>query len=710
MPIFKKKVTANDDGFLDPNTKKVHPDDDESSKKQKALGDNEIRRRKTIAKIYKDATLTPEEKNDQIQSLLKESEKVTDPPPSSTTTQQQQGSKQVDDEDDDDIGRRKKIGSIFKDSGLTPKEKLDRISGMLTTATEKGNEKVQEEEGTEEGAQIAQRRTIQDVYKDNQLSSQEKHERIQAVMKGEGEGEGEVEVVMKGDEVDIVVNEVDNDGDSSYRSGSDSRSGSHSRSHSSRSRHSSRRSSDYSGSGSYSRSRSTHSSDDHSSSRGSRSRQEPRGSTGRSGQESQPEQAMARASGVTHQIPEGTKEEDGSDKDDVVDEEEEGNPRRRMICCFVFTVILLAAIAGPLLYKYWDDLTGKKSATAVPLVAPTEAPTVIPEPTASPTELVLLYDPPTDAQCFAIARGNDIVGQADLDNTSFDIEIDVAVSNDNLDYEALVATLEERMQERIAPSLAGCPEESRRLTGLQLQLRGIRILNEKRYVIRNAKVNAQLDTGRTCNVQEPCFSVFTRLTLFLAGPEDTSVLTSRINDLFNQDLTLEKMGLSDSFRGLTFVGVTATSPTNAPTLAPSMMPSPNPSASSSPTVVASFAPTAAPTTTGTQTPNEDPSSIRRPFIESALETIGPLEELNQHAVDWLIQDDTWLPDDTSDASVWIQRYVIYILFEETCGHEWEERDGWLGATSICDGWFGVSCDGDGSEATGLQLGGLCRAQ
>lgn len=643
MPSFRKKVTAHDDGhqtvqkeFLDPKTKKVHSDE---SKKQKALDENEIRRRKTIAKIYKDTTLTPKEKNDRIQSLLKESEKVRDQPT--------QGSKQVD--EDNDIGRRKKIGSIFKDSGLTPKEKLERISPL---ATEK--EKVQEEEGTED-AQTAQRREIQDVYEDNKLSSQEKHERIQEIMKGED-----------------IVGEVDNDDDSSHRSGSD-RSGSYS----------SRRSSDYSGS--YSRSAY---SDDYSS-RGSRSRQEPRGS--RSGQE--PEQAMVRASSLTQQNPKGTKED--CDTDTVVDEEEKGNPRRRMICCIVFTLILVAAIAGPLLSKYWDDITGKEG-------APTEAPTEIPEPTAFPTELVLLYDPLTDAQCFAISSGNDIVGQGDLDSTSFDIEIDVALSNDNLDFESLVATLEERMQERIAPSLAGCPADSRRLTGLG----GIRILNDKRYVIRNAKVNAELDTGLTCNVQEPCFSVLTRLTLFLAGPEDTSVLTNRINDLFNQDLTLENLGLTDPFRGLTFVGATASSPTNTPTFAPSVMPSPNPSASSSPTVE----PSSAPTTKATQTPIEDPSSIRRPIIESALETIGPLDDLNQHAVDWMIQDDTWLPDDTSDASVWIQRYVLYILFEETCGHEWQEHDGWLDATSICDGWFGVSCDGDDNEATGLQLGGFCRAQ
>jgi hypothetical protein len=684
MAIFKKKVTAHDDGrqtvqkeFVDPKTNKVHPDSPDEPKKQKAkakanaLDENEIHRRKTIAKIYRDTKLTPKEKNDQIQSLLKESEKVRDQPT--------QGSKQVD--ADNDIGRRQQIGSIFKESGLTPKEKLERISALATETEKEKVQEVQEKEGTED-AETAQRRQIQDVYKDNKLDSKEKHQRIQAIMKGG----------------DIVV-EVDNDGGSSYRSGSD-RSGSYS----------SRRSSDYSGS--YSRSEYS----DEYSSRGSRSGQEPRDS--RSGQEpeqamvrpssltqQEPEQAMDRAASLTQQTPKGTKEDD-SDHDD----EEKGNPRRRMICCTVFALLLVAAIAGPL-YKYWDDITGKASDTTIAL---TEPPTEIPEPTAFPTELVLLYNPPTDAQCFAISRGNDIVGQGDLDITSFDIEIDVAVSNDNLEFESLVATLEERMQERIAPSLAGCPTDSRRLTGL----RGIRILNDKRYVIRNAKVNAEPDTGRTCNVQEPCFSVLTRLTLFLAGPEDTSVLTNRIDDSFNQELTLENLGLSDPFRGLTFVGATASSPTssptnapttNAPTIAPSVMPSPNPSASSSPTVETSSAPSTS-TTQATQPPNDDSSSIRSPIIESALETIGPLDDLNQHAVDWLIQDDTWLPDDTSDASVWIQRYVMYILFKKTCGHEWQEDDGWLGATSICDGWFGVSCDGDANEATGLQLGGFCRAQ
>lgn len=633
------------------------------SNSQASIDKKEVQRRKSIAKIYKDTSLTPKEKNDKIQSLLKEKEAAP--------------------KEEDDVGRRKRISSIFKDTGLSPKEKLERIK-LLATENEKLVMHL-------------------DIEKDEEEVAKPAVVAVPAVAHNDA-------AVAEAAKKNVDTNTASNDPIPRTASNShqeSSRSGSRSRSSQGYNRRSYSRSS-YSGSR---RSRSLYS-DEYSQCRSRNSSRTGSRSSGREPepggivpstplQAQQPEQAVVRA--APPKTPIG--EEDDST---IIDEEDKGNPRRRMICCICFCLILIAAIAGPLLNKYWDDITGNDDPGAAGEDMPSQAPTGRPLPTASPTDVILLYDPPTDAQCFAISRGNDVVGQNDMDPTSFNIDIDVAITNDNLDLESLVDTLNERMQERLAPALAGCAatDSLRRLEDAT-PLRGVRVLNERRFVIRNAKFNSELDNGRECSLQQPCFAVLSRLTLFLAGPEDSAVLTNRIIELFNQDLTLENLRLSEPFRGIRFVGVRATEPTNSPTISPSVMPSLNPSTSISPTMEPSIAPTIM-ETQGTESPNDDPFSFKRPIIEDALESIGPLDELNQHALDWLLNHDTWLPDDTSDPTVWVHRYAMYVLYAETCGHEWREDDGWLDPTSICDGWFGVTCDegGDDQKATRVKLGEL----
>lgn len=387
-------------------------------------------------------------------------------------------------------------------------------------------------------------------------------------------------------------------------------------------------------------------------------------------------------------------------------------------------------------------LTGGDDAPAplgvAPVVPPTDAATPTPTAlaTSSPTAFPFLYDPPDDAQCFAISSGNPISGEGDLQPAFFEVtkEVDYTSSPDQ-DVNALVQELEDAMQQILAPAIARCPDaETQVLARLQDQAllsigifgapgglrggngrRGLQEQSESEFVVRNVDMNSKVDDTSTCattpDTGEECIVVSTLVTLFLAGPEEEQILVDRIEETFIAGLTIANLGLTEVFTDIRFIrGVAPTDGSEAPSLTPSLAPSTVPSASSAPSLTGTPAPTAlgAPGQPTSDGGKGNTAAKRQALVEPALATMGSFDKLNQNALEWMLNEDWWLPDAPFAAStdVWIHRYVMRVVYQETGGENWLKKDGWLGGSSICRGWYGISCvDSDSDLISGLDLDG-----
>ena len=89
--------------------------------------------------------------------------------------------------------------------------------------------------------------------------------------------------------------------------------------------------------------------------------------------------------------------------------------------------------------------------------------------------------------------------------------------------------------------------------------------------------------------------------------------------------------------------------------------------------------------------------------------------LHSDALTWLTNDDTWLPSEGTKTTMvtgpnggdqslwdalWIERYALVVLYYDTNGNGWTNKDGWLSNRSVCNWWYKDSasvppCNGNG---------------
>jgi len=423
-------------------------------------------------------------------------------------------------------------------------------------------------------------------------------------------------------------------------------------------------------------------------------------------------------------------ESDGSGSD-------EGNPTRRRICLAVFCILLVAAIVVPIV------LTGGEEGGVTPLATPTTGPPVEPPvgdgvpPTAAPNPspgvvtpapTVKVFDPPTDAQCLSISQGEPIAGQENLVPAFFEVSKEVDFVSGS-DVDQLISELQKAMQDQIASALASCPDvdgtrrlaqeaalgsESSTVGGVRGRSRNLRNLQAtiKEFVVRNVKMNSNQDLQSSCTGSsntdgEECIVVTTLVTLFLGESQDMEALSDLVSTTFTSGLTLANLGLDIPFRDVRYIGLAESTGTESPTLQPSGIPSVVPSASPAPTGgVAPPTPNPNPSPSNPGDGGKNPVAKREGLVEPALATIGKLNQLDQDALDWILYQDWWLPDAPLDAvaDVWVNRYVMRVIFEEMNGNDWKRHEGWMSSNSICEGWYGISCDENTSDViTGLNL-------
>lgn len=109
-----------------------------------------------------------------------------------------------------------------------------------------------------------------------------------------------------------------------------------------------------------------------------------------------------------------------------------------------------------------------------------------------------------------------------------------------------------------------------------------------------------------------------------------------------------------------------------------------------PTVRPGSAPTFAPIPTATMAPTD-----RRTGLISRILAMDDLS-IDQNALDWLVDTDTWYPipfnDIDKDVALMLERYALAALSMNTSGERWWiNHNGWLSTTTSVCNWYGIEC-------------------
>mmetsp|Transcript_37532 Transcript_37532/g.91038 ORF Transcript_37532/g.91038 Transcript_37532/m.91038 type:complete len:635 (-) Transcript_37532:95-1999(-) len=210
-------------------------------------------------------------------------------------------------------------------------------------------------------------------------------------------------------------------------------------------------------------------------------------------------------------------------------------------------------------------LAGGIAATVLIAFAP--EPTLA--PTSSPTELPLVYDPPTAVECAAISQGENVEGQEDMIVELLDVEVDVSLDSEDVDIATLLPSLEAAMRERLVPALSECPFEE---PGARKLLRGGRELgsDNPKYSIANTVLELQDRPGVQCNDAsiQPCHRIVMKLELFLKGVEYVSTLMNMVYDVGLKRPVVVTLGVGAPYTVIDFVAINSGTRPPAATLAP----------------------------------------------------------------------------------------------------------------------------------------------
>ena len=284
------------------------------------------------------------------------------------------------------------------------------------------------------------------------------------------------------------------------------------------------------------------------------------------------------------------------------DESEEsyvGNPLRRKLCGMFWCLVLLS-IVGVLVWKFAFD-----NKDTEPIVIPPSTPTNQPvdqptfRPVQNPTEPTFEFDPPTEDDCAAIAEGREIPDQDTLWKEEFDIEIDVVFDETPESMDSLMQTLKGRIQEVLLPALAGCPEsqQERLLVSQRDILRGTRSLNGSTdpsdvYLTANAKVTFIREMPSTAceSSVEPCYKW--KVGLDYISKANVSVLTiiTIIGRAFQSQQLVTRLDLQQPFKTIDATHIKVRSSSRPPSAKPSIA-TVRPTVSPQPTLVPTGTPT-----------------------------------------------------------------------------------------------------------------------
>lgn len=372
----------------------------------------------------------------------------------------------------------------------------------------------------------------------------------------------------------------------------------------------------------------------------------------------------------------------GDDSDDESDDDD-GDYTCLIAVCLIFLLLGGGAAAAYFLYfkEQWAQGDGTES------LAPSEAPTGI------------WYEIPTLDDCIQIANNETVDGQDDWgEPTLWDVEMDISLTEFTLteDYGLATSDLRKRLQTIMAPELSGCLDVEGYEPKTSLRRSNRRRLNPAKYIVGNTFVNVIETLDKSCDTtirsELNCFSATVQLDVYIKGVEGQSSIRGMISQSFADfDILVRKLDLSIAYDKMDVTDVIALSvrDTPSPTAAPSPKPTPPPK-----------------TPTPTPAPTPRPTYDRLGKIKKALSGFNETE-LNEEAFDWVVEDE-WDPEVSQFVegydTYWIDRYSLVTLYFKTVGPNWINSSEWLTPTSVCDGWFGITCDEDKTHVTGIDLG------
>lgn len=383
----------------------------------------------------------------------------------------------------------------------------------------------------------------------------------------------------------------------------------------------------------------------------------------------------------TAQVTPTTHQNDSDDDDDDDD----------VSCCqkYKWVILLLAlvaiggGVAGYLLGQGDSEeavvqATPAPSGNSVTTPSPNVQTTVV--PTSAPTPF-LIFDPPSDAECFAIANRVPLNDQEFFNTTSVSVSFDVSLTTDQ-DTNSWLTPFEQGLQSSFVPALAGCPTTRRQRRLLEKETNYRNLQSEEspsRYAIANADSSLAYLPNESCAIgaEQPCKRVQAIMDLYV---KDEYVTFFDVVNIFydvagsDEAANVNVFGLStDQFQGISIAGIENLSPTEAPTPNPTGMPTPTPP----------------PTNPGTPRPTG-----RRDFLQALLSEHAPL---HSRAFNWLANIDTWEPNVNAfnAEDQWRERYAMAVFYFSTGGDQWTDKENWLSSNSICvgpssPGWFGIN--------------------
>ncbi|KAL3929375.1 MAG: hypothetical protein SGBAC_012240 [Bacillariaceae sp.] len=398
----------------------------------------------------------------------------------------------------------------------------------------------------------------------------------------------------------------------------------------------------------------------------------------------------------------------GGDSDEATDFEYERTFLQKYGCGIA--IVLLVAIGGGVAGYLLSQGDEEAVTPAVTPTTPTDPPVVDRK-----------YPPPSDAAC-ARLFGNTVVETENIQYVDLSFDISLAQPLTDAEIDKSLVQLDDAIYYNLIPILIGCPPSSARRHLATVAT------NPLRYMIADASWRtsyALVGEESTCDesiMPEPCFTAVSEIDVWLKGEETSFDLNGLISDLF-AEMGEELLALPSNIVAKSRLSVVTpgdpptddddnapaedtsppiAAPTDAPVLAPTPVQQPV-VVPISPTVTPIANPTVAPDTP-TAAPVMLDSAERNALLQTILADVGPL---NNAALNFLSNDDTWQPDSSSPNAnqQWIERYVMVVLYSTMGGDNWSFANGWSNTanpTSICDGWSGIESCSD-NLVSGMDL-------
>ncbi|CAJ1970367.1 unnamed protein product [Cylindrotheca closterium] len=299
--------------------------------------------------------------------------------------------------------------------------------------------------------------------------------------------------------------------------------------------------------------------------------------------------------------------------------ERKAKKRNKIICALI--VVLIGGGVGAFFAlqggsgnadatEVTPDITKEEEGTLDPALSPSEFPSG--KPSNSPS-IFRKYDIPSDEVCQRIASGLPLEDEENMDIKSFDVLIDVGLSDDS-DINALAPDLQNSFEQVLVPDLIGCPREGFSERRLQETWENIR------YAIAKAELNFSIAEGESCqdDTGSSTCTVMTATIITTVREEERILnLIAILSTVFSAGENLNPvLQLQAPFDAVVVRLIRSIDPTAAPTIAPTEIASENPT--SFPTAVAPLktpttsAPTIdgttpAPTKTTTKSPTKAPT-------------------------------------------------------------------------------------------------------